>query len=80
MNKNSALRRFLRNVYGYSFFNKLILLTPVYAVFMQKHGLICAGGAAFVMFSLFYSVSGLWALGLAFATNVRWPIRRVHTR
>ena len=29
---------------------------------MQKHGLICAGGAAFVMFSLFYSVSGLWAL------------------
>ena len=39
MNKNSALRRFLRNVYGYSFFNKLILLTPVYAVFMQKHGL-----------------------------------------
>lgn len=62
MNKNSALRRFLRNVYGYSFFNKLILLTPVYAVFMQEHGLICAGGAAFVMFSLFYSVSGLWAL------------------
>lgn len=39
MNKNSALRRFLRNVYGYSFFNKLILLTPVYAVFMQENGL-----------------------------------------
>ena len=39
MNKNSALRRFLRNVFGYSFFNKLILLTPVYAVFMQENGL-----------------------------------------
>lgn len=39
MNKKSDLRRFLRNVYGYSFFNKLILLTPVYAVFMQENGL-----------------------------------------
>lgn len=39
MNKKSELRRFLRNVYGYSFFNKLILLTPVYAIFMQEHGL-----------------------------------------
>lgn len=39
MNKKSELRRFLRNVYGYSFFNKLILLTPVYAVFMQENGL-----------------------------------------
>lgn len=39
MNKNSALRRFLHNVYGYSFFNKFMLLTPVYAVFMQENGL-----------------------------------------
>ncbi len=39
MNKKSNLRRFLRNVYGYAFFNKLILLTPVYAVFMQENGL-----------------------------------------
>jgi len=39
MNKDSSLRRFLRNIYGYCFFNKLILLTPVYAVFMQSHGL-----------------------------------------
>ena len=39
MARNSSLRRFLHNVYGYAFFNKLILLTPVYAVFMQSHGL-----------------------------------------
>lgn len=39
MAQSSGLRRFLRNVYGYSFFNKLILLTPVYAVFMQENGL-----------------------------------------
>ena len=39
MTRNSSLRQFLHNVYGYAFFNKLILLTPVYAVFMQSHGL-----------------------------------------
>ena len=39
MMRHSSLRRFLHNVYGYAFFNKLILLTPVYAVFMQSHGL-----------------------------------------
>lgn len=39
MAQGLSLRRFLRNVYGYSFFNKLILLTPVYAVFMQENGL-----------------------------------------
>lgn len=39
MNKQSTLRRFLRSVYGYAFFNKLLLLTPVYAVFMQENGL-----------------------------------------
>lgn len=39
MNKQSNLRRFLHNIYGYAFFNKLLLLTPVYAVFMQENGL-----------------------------------------
>lgn len=39
MKKSSSLRRFLRNVYGFSFFNKLMLLAPVYAVFMQEHGM-----------------------------------------
>ncbi len=36
-NKNS-LKRFLRNIYGYGFFNKMTLLTPVYALFMQANG------------------------------------------
>ncbi len=39
MKKKTSLRRFLTNVYAYAFFNKLILLTPVYAVFMQNHGM-----------------------------------------
>ena len=39
MKKKSSLRRFLTNVYGYTFFNKLLLLSPVYAVFMQEHGM-----------------------------------------
>lgn len=39
MKKKSSLRRFLLNIYGYSFFNKLMLLTPVYAVFMQANGM-----------------------------------------
>lgn len=39
MKKKSSLREFLLNVYGYSFFNKLMLLSPVYAVFMQNHGM-----------------------------------------
>lgn len=39
MKKNTSLHRFLRNVYGFTFFNKLLLLSPVYAVFMQEHGM-----------------------------------------
>ena len=39
MKKKSSLRRFLANIYAYIFFNKLLLLTPVYAVFMQEHGM-----------------------------------------
>lgn len=38
-----SLRRFARNVYGYSFFDQLVLLMPVYAVFMQSHGVSDAG-------------------------------------
>ncbi|MBQ8294013.1 MAG: MFS transporter [Alphaproteobacteria bacterium] len=38
MKKKSSLRRFLTNVYAFAFFNKLMLLSPVYAVFMQEHG------------------------------------------
>lgn len=37
--KNSSLRRFLTNIYGYSFFNSFLLLSPVYTVFMQDNGM-----------------------------------------
>lgn len=37
--KNNSLRKFLHSIYGYSFFNKLMLISPVYAVFMQEHGM-----------------------------------------
>ena len=39
MGKRNSLRRFLANIYGFIFFNKLLLLSPVYAVFMQSHGM-----------------------------------------
>ena len=39
MKKKSTLRSFLSKVYAYAFFNKLTLLSPVYAVFMQEHGM-----------------------------------------
>ncbi len=39
MKKKSSLRRFLTNIYGYAFCNKLMLLSPVYAIFMQSHGM-----------------------------------------
>lgn len=39
MKKSSSLHRFLINIYGYTFFDKLLLLTPVYAIFMQQHGI-----------------------------------------
>ncbi len=39
MTKKSSLRRFLTNIYGFAFCDKLLFLTPVYAVFMQSHGI-----------------------------------------
>ena len=39
MKANPSLRSFLRSIYGYAFFNKLMLISPVYAVFMQDHGM-----------------------------------------
>lgn len=38
MKKRSTLRQFLTNIYAFTFLNKLTLLTPVYAIFMQDHG------------------------------------------
>lgn len=33
------MTRLLASLYGFSFFNKFLLLTPVYAIFMQENGL-----------------------------------------
>lgn len=33
------MRRLLLGIYGFAFFNKFLLLTPVYAIFMQQNGL-----------------------------------------
>lgn len=33
------MKRLLFSLYGFSFFNKFLLLTPVYAIFMQQNGL-----------------------------------------
>ncbi len=33
------MKRLLLSLYGFAFFNKFLLLTPVYAIFMQQHGL-----------------------------------------
>lgn len=39
MAEQSSLKQFLTNIYGYTFFNQLMWLSPVYAVFMQEHGM-----------------------------------------
>ena len=33
------MKRLLFSLYGFAFFNKFLLLTPVYAIFMQENGL-----------------------------------------
>ena len=33
------MRRLLLGIYGFAFFNKFLLLTPVYTIFMQQNGL-----------------------------------------
>ncbi|MBQ8473787.1 MAG: MFS transporter [Alphaproteobacteria bacterium] len=35
----ASMRRLLLGIYGFAFFNKFLLLTPVYAIFMQQNGL-----------------------------------------
>ncbi len=49
MKKNPNLRSFLTNIYGFAFCNKLLFLLPVYAIFMQSHGVSDMGLAVLVM-------------------------------
>ncbi|MCM1294149.1 MAG: MFS transporter [Muribaculaceae bacterium] len=39
MTTQNTTRQFLTDIYGYTFFNSLMMLSPVYAVFMQSHGM-----------------------------------------
>ncbi len=39
MQTDKLLRNFLINIYGFAFCDKLLLLMPVYAIFMQSHGI-----------------------------------------
>lgn len=39
MKTSKSLRYFVHGIYGYAFFNKLLLISPVYAIFMQNHGM-----------------------------------------
>lgn len=36
---HNAIKHFLTCIYGFSFFNKMLLLAPVYSVFMQENGM-----------------------------------------
>ena len=51
------MKRLLISIYGFAFFNKFLLLTPVYAIFMQQNGL-----SDFMLSSMFI----LSALGTIF--------------
>jgi MFS family permease len=39
MSKGNLLKRLLVSLYGFAFFNKFLLLTPVYSIFMLENGL-----------------------------------------
>ena len=39
MPKGKILTRLLVSLYGFAFFNKFLLLTPVYSIFMLENGL-----------------------------------------
>lgn len=47
--QNLSLTDFLTNIYGYTFFNALMWLSPVYAVFMQSRGVSDMGISVLLM-------------------------------
>ena len=49
MKANQSLRHFLTSIYGYTFFNALMWLSPVYAVFMQSRGVSDFGISVLLM-------------------------------
>ena len=69
------MKRLLFSLYGFAFFNKFLLLAPVYAIFMQEHGL------SDLMLSAMFIVSALGTIlgqvPITFLTNrlgQRWSM------
>ena len=66
------MRRLLLGIYGFSFFNKFLLLTPVYVIFMQQNGL------SDIQLSTMFIISTLGTLGAQIP--IAWIIRRLGQR
>lgn len=73
MNKKSSLRRFLANIYGFSFFNSLLMLAPVYSIFFQEHGMSDMQlSYLFIIFSAGIFITQIpcaWLMGIIGAKN-----------
>ena len=52
------MKRLLISLYGFSFFNKFLLLTPVYAIFMQANGLTNLQLSTMFIISAFGTILG----------------------
>lgn len=66
------MRRLLLGIYGFSFFNKFLLLTPVYAIFMQQNGL------SDIQLSTMFIISTLGTL--AAQIPITWIIKHLGQR
>jgi len=68
MATGTSLRGFLTNIYGYTFFNSLMLLSPVYAVFMQENGVSDMGISALLI---------IWSAGVLLTQfPVTWAAKK----
>lgn len=61
------MKRLLLSIYGFAFFNKFLLLTPVYAIFMQQNGVGDALLSA--MFIISSAATILGQMPIAYITN-----------
>lgn len=62
-----SLRKFVSNIYIFAFLNSLLLLAPVYSVFMQEHGL--SDFQLSIMFLMWPIAITLFQLPVAWLTN-----------
>ena len=73
--KGFNLRRLMFSLYSFSFFNKFLLLTPVYAIFMQQNGVSDVGLSTMFIISSVATVLGQFPI--TFLTNrlgQRWAM------